>query len=251
MSTLQDTAADSLIKNGIIAPGEAIPAEWADLAVRDSNRICDDWNIQQNFVWTINILTFALTARTLPQYWFTIGPHSVDPTTDFDAPRPTRIERANLLLESSSPASRVPLTIYDDQQWSDQTVPALGTTIPTSIYDDYADPVSKLYVWPYPTVTQNQLELFVWNQISRFSAITDTFQMPPGYEGAFMLTLSERLCAGIKPVPPDVAAAATKARAAVRSLNSQAPKMSTTDSGMPGRPRSLGNFYNGWPSQLP
>lgn len=250
MTMLVELLTDAYIKNGILAAGEILDPTLADYGMRESNRQLDQWNIQANFVWTTSILTFPLTA--LPtilepdKTWYTIGPSGAD----FTAPRPTRIERANLLLESSSPASRVPLTIYNDMQWSDQTVPALGTTIPTSIYDDYGDPNSRLYVWPYPTVTQNQLELFVWNQISRFAATTDTFQMPPGYEDAFVLTMAVRLTQGIREPAASLVKAASLARANVQSLNSQSPKMGTTDSGMPGRHRSLGNFYNGWPVTL-
>lgn len=248
--TFIDVATDAYVKNGRIAPGEQLPGDLGDYAMREANRMLDQMNIQANFVWTTNILAFNLTARTLPTYWFTIGPHTVDPTTDFDSPRPTRIIRANLLLTSSSPAARIPLVIYDDRQWSDETIPALGSAIPTSLYNDGGDPVSRLYIWPYPTTTQNQVELFTWNQISRFATLADTFQMPPGYEDAFMLSLSERLIEGIKEIPATLQRSAAMARANVKSLNSQSPKISTTDSGMPGRGSGQGNFWNGWPAQL-
>lgn len=248
------------MKDGILAPGETADSDYADFAMREANRMLDQWNIQANFIWTKPILLFTLTARPISttdssnQYWYTIGPAASlvgGGNPDFIAPRPTRILRANLMITSSTPNVRVPLAILDAMQWSDETVPDLGTSpYPTAIYDDYANPFSRLYIWPFPQTTGNQIELFVPNQISRFVALSDSFVMPPGYEDAFMLTLSERLCTGVKTPPPDLQAAAAMARANVRSLNSRAPKISTTDSGMPSRNRSGGNFYDGWPVLL-
>lgn len=271
MATFNDIATDAYIKNGILAPGESLDANLAEYAMREANRLLDQWNIQDLYVFTTKILLFSLTARPIStsdsatQYWYTIGPAGGTLTTDFQVPQPNRIKRANLMLQSSNPNARVPLAVLDALQWSDQTVPNLGTTIPTSVYYDYANvpngvdgdgiPVqfSRLYVWPYPTVTQNQLELFVWNQVARFTDIQDTFSLPQGYEDALMLTLAERTSEGVRAISPTLRADAARARANIRSLNSQSPKMSTTDSGMPGRGAgnsTSSNVFNGWqPSQ--
>lgn len=266
----EDLAQASYIKNGLLGIGEPLPGEMGNYALQEANRMLDSWNIQQSFIWSQSILTFNLTARTLPQYWFTIGPTGGTLAPDFAVTSmPTKITRANLILTSSTPTVRVPIEIHDARQWSDETVPGLGTVpIPNKLYYDYGNvpngvatninplgiPValSNIYAWPYPTATGNQIELFVPNQaMSRFVTVADTFSMPLGYEDAFMLTLSERLCEGIKDIPPTLAAAAAFARANVKSVNSKAPKISTTDSGMPGRTKSSGNFYNGFPTQLP
>lgn len=269
--TFNDLASDSYVKNGMLAAGETLDPNLAEYARREANRLLDQWNIQRLYIFTTTILLFPLTARPIntsdspTQYWYTIGPGGGTLATDFQVPQPNRIKRANLMLQSSNPNARVPLDVLDALQWSDQTTPNLGTTIPTSVYYDYANVAngidangnalqfSRLYVWPYPTVTQNQLELFVWNQVARFASINDTFSFPDGWEDAVMLTLAERTIEGIRPISPTLRADAARARANVRSLNSQSPKMSTTDFGMPGRGNGNSggsNVFNGWqPSQ--
>lgn len=256
--TFNDLATDAYIKNGILAPGETLDPNLSEYAMREANRMLDQWNIQSLFIWTKPTYVFTLTSRPIStvlsadQFWYTIGPAGSLPdgsNPDFIAPRPTRLKRAVLIITSSNPPSRVQLDIWDELQWSDQTVQNLGTSpYPTAIYDDYADPFSNLFVWPYPQTTGNQLELLVPNQISRFATINDSFQMPSGYEDAFMQTLAERVIEGVREISATLQASASKARANVRSLNSRAPKISTTDSGMPGGKSSEGNFYNGWPN---
>jgi hypothetical protein len=265
MSNFIQLATDAYIKNGILGIGEPLPGELGDFAFREANRMLDQWNVQALFSWTKTILLFNLTARTLPQYWFTIGPSGGTAAPDFVAPQPTRIIRGNLILTQSSPSSRVPMEIWDARQWAAETVPALGTTVPNNLYYDYQNApngvdsngnalqLSNLYIWPYPTTTLNQVELFTESQVARFASVADVFSMPMGYEDAFMLTLSERLCEGLRDISPTLSAAAMKARANVKSLNSRSPKIWTTDSGMPGSARGSGgasNFYSGWPVQV-
>jgi hypothetical protein len=246
--TINDIICQAYIKNGIIAPGEenSLDPSLGSYAIGQSNLVLEEFNVRSVMIYTFNILTFPLIARTLPTYWYTIGPVGADFTT----PRPLWISRANIIITSSNPTSRMPLLIDNDMQWSDVTTPALGgAPYPTELYMNGDFPNARIYLWPYPTSTGNELELFVPNQISSFAALTDTFAFPPGFQNAFMLTLSEWLCEGFRAVPVSLQQSAAKARAYFASLNSAAPKISTTDSGMPGqRSDGGGNFYNGWPS---
>jgi hypothetical protein len=260
--TFQQVATQAYIKNGMLAPGEALDANLAAYALSEANDILDSWNVQLLFISSYDIALYTLTARTLPNYFYTIGPAGGTLDTDFHALQPTRIIRANLMLTQSNPNSRVPLQILDIRQWSDETVPALGTTVPTSLYYDYANvpngvdtdgnslQYSRMYVWPYPTSTLNQMELFTPKQLARFTDVQNTFSMPVGYRRALVLTLAESTAEGVREISATLRADGARARAAIRGLNSQSPKMSTVDSGMPGQRRNGGNFYNGWPTQI-
>lgn len=244
--TFGEIAQQSFIKNGILAPGESLPAELAQLALTDGNLLIEEFNIRDLMIWTTNINQYPLTARILPTYWYTIGPTGAD----FTAPRPLTISRANIVLTNSNPPSRFPLEIVNDMQWSDVTVPSLGSApYPTKLYNNGDFPNSRLYLWPYPTSSGNALELFTTNQASEFTDVSDMFSFPPGYANAFMLTLAERLCEGFKAVSPSLAKSAAMARAYFGSKNSAAPKISTTDSGMPNGNAVDGpgnTFWNGW-----
>ncbi len=243
--TFEEIATQAFVKNGIVAPGEPLSAELGQLALNDGNLLLDEMNIRSVMIYTTSILSFPLTARTLPTYWYEIGPTAAD----FVTARPNRIERANLIWTSVDPPVRIPIAIVDDLQWSDQPVPKIASNVPNTLYNDGGFPNSKLYLWPYPNTTGNELELFVWNVISQFVAITDTFAFPPGFANAFMLTLAERTCEGFRAIPDSLKASAAKARSYFATLNSASPKMTTTDSGMPGHRTASGNVFNGWPSR--
>jgi len=264
MVTFNDIATDAYIKNGLMAPGETLDANLGAYAVREANRLLDQWNVQAAFVFTtqiilFNILSRPITVNGVSQYWFTIGPgpqSGVPLQPDFVGVRPVALIRANLMLTTISPNVRVPLQILDARQWSDETVPNLSTApYPNKIYYDASfdgNGNARIYLHPVPNTTSNQLELFITNQVARFATVNDPFSMPIGYEDAFMLTLAERTIEGFRAIPPTLAQAAARARAAIRAINSQSPKMSTTDTGMPGRLRGqgAGNVFNGWPANL-
>lgn len=242
--TLADILNDAYTKNGVIAAGETYDPALGPYALNEANRLLEEFNIRSVMIYTMNIVSFILTARTLPTYWYTIGP-----TGEFVTPRPLWIERANLVLTSSNPPSRIQLLQNNDLQWMDVTVPSLGSApYPTEYYMNGDFPNARLYIWPYPTNTGNAIELLVPNQVAAWVAVTDTFAFPPGFQNAYMLTLSEWLCEGLKEIPPTLALAAAKARAYYASLNTASPKMSTTDSGMPNNRSNSGNFHDGWPS---
>ncbi len=245
--TFGDIAQQAFVKNSLLAPGEAVPADLGQLALTDGNLLIQEFNIRSVMIWTTDILEFPLTARTLPTYWYTIGPTGAD----FTATRPNVIQRANIILTSSNPTSRFPLELVNDMEWSDVTVPSLGSApYPTKLYNDGSYPNSRLYLWPYPTTTGNALELFVPHQSAEFATLSDTFSFPPGFANAFMLSLAERTVEGFAPIPQTLAKSAAMARARFQNLNSQSPKMSTVD-GFSGSNRGDGpgnSYWNGWSS---
>ncbi len=244
--TLEEVLIQAYVKNGILADGEPLSAELGATGLTDANILLEDFAITSVLIYTTDILTFPLTALTLPTYWYTIGPTGAD----FTAARPTEIKRANLLLTGSTPYIRIPIEIVNDLQWSDVSTPNLASApYPTKLYNDGGFPNSKLYLWPFVNTAGNSLELFVPNQIAQFAAITDTFSFPPGFLGAFMYTLSERLCEGKREIPASLIRSAAKARNAYGRINRISPKMSTTDAGVPNSgngSRQGMNFWNGW-----
>lgn len=242
--TFEDVAVQALLKNRILGEDQpTLSAVMGAAALAEGNALLEEFNIRSILIYATTILQFNLTARTLPTYWFTIGPSGAD----FTAARPTKIIRANLVLTGSTPNVRVPLDVIEDIQWSDVPQPALGVSAyPTRLYNGKEFPNSKLYLHPYPTTSANALELFVPYQIPAWAAVSDTFAFPPGFYNAYMLTLSERLCEGYGAVPDSLAKSAAKARAYFAATNGPSMKISTTDSGIPGSRRSNGTVYTGW-----
>lgn len=244
--TLNDIVRQAFVKNALLAPGEALPAELGELGRVDANLLVQDWNIRSLMIYTTDIQVFDLTARTPPTIWYEIGPTAAD----FVTARPLNIKRANLIWQQSTPSCRIPITIIDDLQWSDQPVPEVASNTPTTLYNDGSYPNSRLYLWPYPNTTGNQLELFVTHQVAEFATLADTFSEPPGFANAFMMTLAERTLQGFRDVPLSLMRAASGARARFASLNAEPPKLSTMDSGLQSRGginnSKSANVFNGW-----
>jgi hypothetical protein len=64
--------------------------------------------------------------------------------------------------------------------------------IPEVLYDDYAYPLSTLYLYPQAQAGY-QLEMFVWHLVPYFLSPEDFIYTPPGYEDALVLNLAVRL----------------------------------------------------------
>jgi hypothetical protein len=155
------------------------------------NSLLDAWGIDRLKVWTIAAAQYPFTSSK--QIW-TIG---IDPSgntiADFGVARPTRIEQANIITQipGGNPV-RTSLELLDDQAWSQIKVQNVASSIPTKLYDDYADPLSSLYLWPYPNAG-GQIELYTWQLFSRYSSATDLLQVPPGYLRAIEYNLALEL----------------------------------------------------------
>jgi hypothetical protein len=163
----------------------ASPSQMAD-AFQSLNRMIDAWRMERLLIYTVRIDRFTLAPS---QTSYTIGPGG-----DFDAPRPTRITAANIVLTIGGSQVHTRLRILTDRDWAAKSLREIPTTIPTELYSDGAFPLSTLYLWGYPTAA-NDLELFTWQQLDQFAAQTDAVSVPPAYEDAIVYNLAVRLTA--------------------------------------------------------
>lgn len=189
------------------------------------NALVDSWNIDPLTIWANQVQVFNLVAN---QQKFTIGK---DPTgvlvADFDAPRPDKIQDANIITQvNSGQPVRTPLTLFNTDEWAAIAVQSVGSQIPQSLYDDYAYPFSNLYLYPYPNAT-GQLELYYWQQISQFDTESDNFLCPPGYRKAIEFNLAVDLHMRYPQFPMDarVVMIAAQTKADIEAHNSVIPLM--------------------------
>ena len=162
----------------------ASPSQMAD-AFGSLNRMLDMWTTQRLLIYTIRVDRYPMTPS---QTSYTIGPVGAD----FTAPRPLRINDAAIVLTGATEV-HTPLRVLTDHEWAAKRLREVPTTIPTEIYNDGAYPISRLYLWGYPTAG-NDLELFTWSQLTRFATQEDPVAFPPGYEDAVVYNLAVRLC---------------------------------------------------------
>jgi len=92
--------------------GSLTPYEQASM-IRRLQRLIDSSNVQRPQIFAERMDLLTLTANT-QVYLIGIDPNGVN-TANFPIPRPTKIDRANLLL---SPTVRIPVDILSFKQWA-------------------------------------------------------------------------------------------------------------------------------------
>lgn len=186
------------------------------------NRLMDGWSVMADKVFTNSINRYPLT---LIQNKYSIGPSGADIT----APRPVRIDNANLILTSQSPEVYIPLRILDDNEFADLAVQNYATQIPTMLYYNKRDEGSELgdiYLIGKPSQA-NDLQLFTSSKFTNSMLIGDSITLPEGYLDAVVLTLTVRIAPlywqRSNGALAEVKDQARRARAALVPLNTQAP----------------------------
>jgi len=137
---------------------------------------------------------YNLTASTMT---YQIGPGQVG--VNFNAPRPTAIQDANLILNDVNPFVRLPIEIIDVDKWAAIRVRNIPAALPLALYyDKNFDPTGQfatINLWPGP-LKNYQLELFTSQQLQTFPDLTTVLNWPPGY----VLYLRKSLAVDIAPM---------------------------------------------------
>lgn len=203
------------------------------------NDIIDTWNVNPLASFTV---AFTQYTPTLGQDYQTIGPSSADWTVD---PRPTKILAANVILNTSTPNVRVPISISDSIWWQNQAVPQLETAWPTNLYYDprwALDGNGRVYLWPIPT-TAYPIELKTDQKFAGYAS-SDTLWLPPGYRNLLQCELAVETASALgQMVPPSLEQSYRKAQALVFGNNVSVRNARTRDGGMPGRQSGRAYIY--------
>lgn len=208
----------------------------ADLVLAKLNRLLDRWNADRAMVYSSVFAAYTLTPGHQPHL---IGPGLSLP--DFAASqRPVSIEGANIIITTTAPNIRTPLTLRDDEWWRTNAVQGIASTIPTDLYYSADWPNGSIYLWPVPQ-TAYQLELQLRVILANVTLAT-TINLPPGYQSAIELTLAEDIANSFgQVVTPKLEQLAREARALIMGVNDVTPRIATRDAGMPG---GRGGGYN-------
>ena len=211
MANVMDLITRSMLELGVLASGEAATGAEAQDCFNYLNSMLMSWNTDRTNIYTVNIAQYPLISGT---QFYTIGPGG-----QFDAPRPQSIQNANIILNSVSPVTRLPLSLINDDQFAAIKVLNVQSTIPQLLYNDGAYPMSTLSLWGIPAGGLT-LELFTWQALSTFLTPFDVVTLPPGYEDAIVYNLAMRIAGmfGRQPMPTTSMFAA-KTLAAIQSLN--------------------------------
>lgn len=223
---------------GAIAVGETPDDSESATGLSVLNDMVDSWQTERLMIFTITIGEFSLTPGVQVYTYGTGG--------TFNAPRPTRIERASI-VSLSNPAQPLEIKIdyLTDRDWQeDYPVKNIPTTLPLAVYDDGAFPFRNLSYWPIPTVAV-KTRLYSWTALRQFPDLCTDITFPPGYSKALRYNLAVDIAAefpGNPSVLPQVMNIANESKGLLKSIN--LPIVETT-----GDPALIGeggryNFYD-------
>lgn len=215
---------------------DTLEPELLNWALGKLNRMLDKWNADPTTDFNTNFTSYTPTVNHQPH---TIGPSGADWVAALG--RPDRILGANLIINTVSPAVRIPINVRDEAWWRDQSVQGLATSIVTDLYYDPAWPNGNVNLWPIPTIAY-PIELMSEALFARY-AMADTLWLPYGYREAITLTLAELLAPGCgQTVSPELKEAAIDARVVVFGNNIRSNNIRTRDGGMPGGSSRRGGY---------
>ena len=238
MANIRDICQTALEEIGVVGQGSVMQAEDAVVVRRKLRSLLNQWNARREAVYATTFPEFTLVPGTAPH---TIGPTAATFTV---TQRPVAIEAISLGLNSSTPTVYLPLNKRDADWWEAQSVPALESDIPTDFFYSATWPNGEINFWPVPTaayVVQLQIRVVLDDLVD----FDDTFDLPPGYHEAITLSLAEMCCRPFgRPMPPDLKADASTARAVIFANNDMTPRLATRDAGMEGPGGGLRPSFN-------
>jgi len=199
--TVLDLITDVLGLIGELEPGETPnDSEKAD-ALAALNQLLASWSTEQLNLYTQSEMEVAQT-----------GVASYNLQT-----RPVLIRSASFV---TADGIQFPVQIQNEAQWRQILEPDQTGKVVQRIYCDYGYPTAT--VKAHPLVYGGRLKLGVWTVLAPFNAVTDTINLPPGYERALKYALALEIAADYgRELPASVLALAQQAKDAIRTLNAQ------------------------------
>lgn len=230
MPTLLDLLTEAATDIAELGQGESLSPEDAAYMMGKSNEMLDSLSTERLNIYFIEETELILTAKQI----FQIGPGA----TDFNQPRPVKIEACVIRV----PVNGVNLQtgecdIVGEGRWREITDLSATSNVPEILYPDYNSPVMNLNFFPAPLcVVTTIAQLSQWLPLQQFVALTDEFDMPYGYQAAFVKNLSVVIMMSYgHPIDPATATLAAEYKGRIQQLNAQLPNLGLSN-GIPPRP---------------
>jgi hypothetical protein len=202
MATVQNLVDDTLIEMGVLDPGETPSSADRDYAFTQLNRLLSSWSAAGVPVFKVTKSTVSMTGATN----YNLGT------------RPLKVRSASVISGNESRALRIVTPEeYSAVSWDRSRT---GKFAEVLLYDG-AYSTGVVHLWPTPA-NGGSLELWTVNPLAAFSALSDTIDMPPGYERAMRSSLALELASSYRlPVTPELTAAAQEAKESIARLNAE------------------------------
>ncbi len=152
--------------------GYALSATEATDFLPVLNSMLESWSLERLMVYQILQENFTLVAGTAA---YTMGSGG-----DFNTTRPIKIVQA-FTRDTGNLDFPIP-KILGYSAYDSIILKSVGNTYPQYLFNDYANPLSTIRLYPRPIAGLN-LYLDSWKQLQSF-AIDDALALPPGYQSA-------------------------------------------------------------------
>lgn len=179
-TSVHDICTDALQKIGAVALEETPTAAELQSALTRLNEMIEAWNTEKLAVYGVTQEAFALQAGKAT---YTLGSGG-----DFDTTRPVRIVKV-INRDSSNNDFSCHYT-EDYQEFAEIVSKQTQSSLPQVIWDDANFPLRTLSYWPVPNDASYSSVIFALRQISGFTSLSDTVQVPPGYKRALKYNLA-------------------------------------------------------------
>ena len=126
------------------------------------------------------------------------NPYTIGPGGDLDTERPSNqnsITAGNLILTATSPEVRINLSIYTDDAYDSNLIPDMSNTQPIGLYYNptYANDLGSFFLWPVPSVSYNDIELFLQKGLPQFADLSTTVYVPDGVPRLLKYNLADSM----------------------------------------------------------
>lgn len=213
---------DVLLDMGVIADQQTPTSSQSVGALVKLNDLIESWNLDPQKL-------YGATQYVIPfvpgQSVYTIGSGG-----DLNIPRPNSISAA-FVRNNFGPANQqqdIPITILNDQQWSDIPVKGMTGTFPYAVWFNMTNPLIEAYITPISTGSNYSLVL--WDNNSNATlALNTVLDLPPGYKRAMKYGLFIELAAGYQlPVPDSIESLAATSKMTIDRQNLQLNTLETS-----------------------
>lgn len=175
---------------GVIRKGEAFTADEANDGLSALNSMLSSWSNESLHIYARTWENFPLSGG--------IDTYTIGTGQTFNTVRPIYIVNAYV----RNGGVDYPLQAITDEQYQDIQFKSIQSTWPLYYNYDNGYPVAKLRFYWVPS-TDSTFYMLSEKQLNTFNAVTDTYDMPPGWEEALRYNLAIRMAPefGVRPDP--------------------------------------------------
>lgn len=213
--TGRELVTDALIDLGVIGVGDPLDAAVAEHVRRKANDWIDSLALDRLTMFVLLRTVHTLTASTVS---YTIGTGG-----DINIVRPTEIEAAGLIIDSSAdPKTEIPIDVFTEQRWQRIRQKDLDNSLAGGVYYDHGSTagLGRVYPWPVPSVPTTQLVLYTPVALTEFANLNTDYHFARGYKRYLKTNLLKEI-AGMfgKVLTGEQVAAARDAEAKIKRSN--------------------------------